>query len=750
MSVLSRTQQALFSRGRETEKKAGFGTFLGVFVPTILMLFGVIIFLRLGWIVGQGGLSTALMIITFATLIVLVTTLSLAAIATNTEVGKGGVYYILSRSLGIEVGSAIGLPLYLKQTLSIAFCIVGFAESLHDLVPTWSITTIGIWSLITLTVLAYTSLKGALKVQVIIFITLIASLISLFTGGELTPAHPDTFIPKVPQALSFWAIFAIFFPAMTGIESSVSLSGDLRNPSKSVPLGTIAAVLVAYVIYISIPIFLVQHVSTERLANDPLVMQDVARFASLIVLGIWGATLSSALGGLLGAPRTLQALAEDGVVPGILGKTVGSSDAPKIATLVTFVIALAGVYFGTINMIAPLLTMICLICYSVLNLSAGFEALMENPSWRPRFRIHWFISIFGALLCLFAMLMIDVGTAITSLCFIGVIYTIAKRRRLNSSWDDLRLGILMFFSRFAIYRLAYATGSSRSWRPHFLVFTEKPDEQSNNLVRFSQAISQSKSFLTMASFLPLPHNSEQERRRLGKMLVQRLQQNNIQAFVQINHADKVTSGMYRMIQNYGLGPLVPNTIVFGGVSREEELIEFTRVVQAAYQRDCNVVILNDKNPAQNLSFVDRPLGDIHIWWDENHQANAEFMLVLAYMLQRNPAWQKAQICIKAVVPNEILRQQKVEDFKALGIKKRLHFNIEVLVSPNPEEELLELIKVFSKDAGLIFLSLRPPKFDESLEDYTAYLQMMPHSSTDFPPTALVLSSEHTPSEKILN
>ena len=192
-----------------------FGVFVGVFVPCLLMLFGVIIFLRLGWIVGQVGLATAIFIITMASVITFISTLSMASISTNIQVGKGGVYYIISRSLGIEVGSAVGIPLYLKQVLSIAFCCVGFAESLHDLVPAWPIINIGLVTLGVLTFLAYTSVKGALKVQIIIFVILIFSFISLFTGGKLEPMHPDTFSPPNLK-LGFWAIFAIFFPAMFG------------------------------------------------------------------------------------------------------------------------------------------------------------------------------------------------------------------------------------------------------------------------------------------------------------------------------------------------------------------------------------------------------------------------------------------------------------------------------------------------------------------------------------------------------
>lgn len=733
----------------ESEKKNSFGTFLGVFVPTILMVFGVIIFLRLGWIVGQGGLSTSLIIISLGALIALLTTISLSAIATNIEIGKGGVYYILSRALGIEVGCALGLPLYFKQTLSIAFCCVGFAESLHDLIPSLSITNIGMATLFVLTVLAYFSLKGALKVQVFIFLTIIASLVALFTGGNVPQIDPETYIPSPPVSLGFWALFAIFFPAMTGVESSVSLSGDLKNPSRSLPLGTISALLVAYVIYMAIPIFLAYYVPVDRLADDPLIIQEIASIPALIIVGIWGATISSALGGLLGAPRTLQALADDGVVPKIFGKTSGKAEDPKIATLFTFAVALVSVYFGSINIIAPMLTMICLICYGVLNLSAGLEALMANPSWRPLFNIHWTIPIFGAFLCLVTMLMIGPGTAIISLCFVFAIFLVAKKRHLTSSWEDLRLGMLMYFSRSAIYTLANAGTISKSWRPHFLVFTGKPEETSNNLVSFSQAISQSKGFLTMASILPYQKYNEEQKRALCREITERLQKKNIQALVEISYAAKVTLGMNRMIEHYGLGPLVPNTIVFGGISKEDETIEFAEVVQNAYQRDCNVVIINDKSEAQNGSQPNGQTNDIHIWWDENCQMNNQLMIILALLLQRNPSWRKSKVCVKGVVATEILKQEKIEELKNLALKKRLAFDIDILVSVQPEE-YIELIKIFSKDAGMVFLSLRAPHVDESLDAYANYLQGMPHSMPEFPPNALVLSAPNMQFDRVLN
>ena len=750
MSVASKILQAL-SFKESAEKKKGLGTFLGVYVPTLLMLFGVIIFLRVGWITGQAGLPATLIIVSLSALVCLVTLLSLTAIATNIEIGNGGVYYIISRSLGIEVGCAIGLPLYLRQTLSIAFSIVGFAESLHNLIPSLPITIIGVWSLAALSALAYFSLKGALKIQVVIFIVIIASLLSLFTGGNLALAHPDdvTLIPS--RSLGFWGLFALFFPAMTGVESSISLSGDLRKPSRSIPLGTITALLTAYAVYIAMPIFFSYRIPTDRLATDPFIVSSIARIPALIILGFWGATLSSALGGLLGAPRTLQALANDGVVPKIFGKISGHSRSPQIATVTTFVISLIGVYFGSINVIAPLLTMICLICYGVLNLSVGLEALMANPSWRPRFKIHWSLSIFAAGLCLFTMLMIGVGQALIALLLVAIIYLIAKRQQLHSSWDDMRLGILMYFTRQGIYRLAYAKKASISWRPHFLVFAKGTQKDPNNLVRFSQAISQSKGFLTMASFVPpIPEGSEEKKRALGRLLSKNLRKQHIQAFVQLNPTEDISGSIHNMIEHYGLGPLTPNTIVFGSIAEEMDALEFSRIVKRAFRKHFSIIVINDKatkqHPHKSLS---RFLGDIHIWWDDSFQDNTELMLVLGYMLQRNPAWRKARICLKATASNTMMRDQKLAHFKKLSVQKRLPWNTEIFLTSEEEETPTDLIKTHSKDAGLIFMSLRTPKPEETDVEYSTYLQSTTRSSHAYLPTAFVLSSEHTPLDKIL-
>ncbi len=723
----------------QVEQKQKFGTFMGAYVPSILMLFGVIIFLRLGWIVGSAGLHTTLFIITLACLIILITVLSLSAAATNIQVGKGGSYYMVSRALGIEIGSAIGLSLFLKQSISTAFCIVGFSESFHGLFPQFSLQEIGTVTLMLLMILTYISTNFVLKIQILIFGTIIAACYSLFSGGEVF-SEPMTMAQPIANA-SFWMIFAMFFPAMTGLESSLSLSGDLKDPSRSLPLGVISAVITAYATYMGIAYFLWDHVPQSLLIEDNLIIQNIAKFSSLIILGIWGATLSSALGAMLGAPRTLQALAEDKIVPSFLGKEFGPYREPRIATAITVAIALVGIWFGSINVIAPILTMICLISYATLNLATGLEDLMANPSWRPTFPIHWSISFLGTSLCVVAMLMINAGAAILAIIGVMGLYLVFKRKKMNTSWEDIRYGILMFFSRVVLYRLAWQEPSSRSWRPNFLVFTGKPSEVSNDLLNFAAAITQTKGFITVASILPKGQISKEKKQELYENVKSMLKENHIEALLCLNEANSTSSGMKSLILHYGLGPLTPNTIVCGGVSQEDKLVNYVEILKLAHDHGRNVIIINDEpqHYSQPKLSCNKVNGDIHVWWDEASPRNTELMLILAYMLRKKSLWGKADnICLIGTTNNEQMREKKLKDLEELIKRNRLKIKTRALVLPDNSENNLDLVKHFSSQAAMIFLSLRPPQPNETIEEYANYFQTLPHKSAAFPPVALVL------------
>lgn len=720
--------------GRDSEKGKGYGALYGVYLPGVLTMFGVIIYLRLGWVTGSIGLAGTAFIITLSCLIVFITTLSISSAATNRKVEGGGTYYMISRSLGIEMGSAVGVPLYLAQTLCISFCAVGFAESLHPFFPTIPISYMGIGALCAMGMLCF-STGIALNTQFLIFLIIAASLTSLFLGDPL-PVDDTTPLFHEGMKIPFWAGFAIFFPAATGVEAGVSMSGDLHSPRKALPLGTIAVLLTGFVVYLSLSSFLWGHAPRSLLVTDPLIVQHIARFPLLITAGIWAATLSSVLGGLLAAPRTLQALARDEVVPAFFAKEYGSTKEPRFALLLCFAIAFLGIYYGSINQIAPVLTMFYLIAYAMLNLATGLETLLNNPSWRPTFRVPWYISITGFVLCLMAMFMIDSGSTFIALFFVIAIYMYMRRRNLANKWDDIRHGVLLFLSRFVIYRLSGKENPSRSWRPNFLVFSDNPLKLSN-MVNLTAAITKDKGFLTLTSVFP-PSLADQDRAdRWKKMVNQFLGEKKIEALVEFTIDDSLVNGAKKLLSTYGIGSITPNTIVLGEMQNREMLRECLQIMQFAHASQKNVVILREETLLRPVS------KKIDVWWDDDSKKNSELMILLAHMLSSNRDWKGGSICIKSVVPHENARAQRLAYFKEFLAKSRLAAESEIYVAPKNDESFYEIASTFSVDADLVFFGFQPLGDEESLdafEERYVKVQMMTKSLAH---VAFVTHSEQT-------
>ena len=267
---------------------------------------------------------------------------------------------------------------------------------------------------------------------------------------------------------------------------------------------------------------------------------------------------------------------------------------------------------------------------------------------------------------------------------------------------------------------------------------------SASLLKFTQGISQSKGFLTMASFIDKGSLTTVKRKEFASTLSKSLKQEKIQALIQIKEAETVTTGMRHMIENHGLGTLRPNTIVFGGVKKEDESIDFVKILRIAYRRHNNIVILNESKKVE----IGGP-ENIHIWWDNEHQANSELMLVLGYMMQCDRARKRARLFIKAIVATEMERKSKLEEFQRISIEKRLPIDAEVYVSANSAVDNVEMVREFSKDAGMIFFGLAPPPKEQAADEaYIAYLHDL-SAAFEGLPLAMVVSSEFTPLDSIL-
>ena len=429
-------------------------------------------YLRFGWVVGNVGLIGTLIIVTLATSITFLTSLSIASIATNAPVKAGGAYFMISRSLGIEMGGAVGIPLFLAQAFSVALYVMGFSESMVAIFPSLNIKVVGVVTTILLSLLSMFSTKAAIRAQFVILAIIAFSLVSFFFGSPIEDSYIELWGVPAAQSENFWTVFAVFFPAVTGIMAGVNMSGDLKDPAKSIPKGTFLAVGVGYVIYMVVPFFFAFRADAITLVSDNMIMQKIAFWGFAILLGIWGATLSSAVGSLLGAPRVLQALTIDKVLPSklsFLAKSSGKEQIPRAATIFTSIIALILVLVGDLNMIAPILTMFFLTTYGTLNLTSGIETLLESPSFRPKFRVHWVFSLLGTVGCFVVMFLINAIATIVAIIFISGIYVWLRRRRLKTTFGDVSRGMLLQIARYALLRLDAKVADAKSWRPNILV-----------------------------------------------------------------------------------------------------------------------------------------------------------------------------------------------------------------------------------------------------------------------------------------
>ncbi len=725
-------------------EKAGyqFGTFKGVFTPSVLTILGVIMYLRFGWVIGNVGLIKTLIIVTISSLITFFTALSVSALATNMKVKGGGAYYIISRSLGIEIGAAIGLPLFLAQALGVSFYITGFAESITQIVPTLEIKEVGIIVLIVLSVIAFKSADLALKAQYLILVLIVSSLVSFFmgTGLNIVPLSPDTIVPEKER---FWPVFAVFFPAVTGILSGLSMSGDLKKPEKAIPWGTLASVASSYAIYMAIPIFFVQIVRDSRIfLVDSMIMYKVAKWGQFILAGLWGAALSSAISSLLSAPRTLQAIARDGIIFRFIGRGFGKNHEPRIAILLSFLIAIVGILAGSLNIIASVLTMFFLTAYGLLNLSAGFGKLIGSPSWRPTFRVHWGLSFAGAFGCFAAMFMISPGATFIAIFISSAVYILMKRRGLKARWGDMKYGIVMLMVQFGLYKLAGGKPDEITWRPNILVLSGAPTSRWY-LIEFAHAISHGYGLLTVASILPEKHVSGQRSEDMERTISNYLEERNVQALVKVYPADDLMSGVSSLIKGYGFGPVEPNTVLFGETEEEKNVLPFVWLIKMVYENKRNVVIVKEGQQPASL----KKARHIDVWWAQKGQ-NAGLILALAHLLNTSPMWQKSKIIMKTIIFSEGDRADTEKGLRAFLEQGRLDAEVEVILGD--ESNKFSTIKDQSLDADFVFIGLRPPAPDEPIEEYTQYYSNLVQRSSGVPPTAYVLASEDINFQKIFS
>ncbi len=695
-------------------------------------------YLRFGWVVGNVGLSGTLIIVTLSTLITFLTALSIAAIATNAPVKAGGAYYMISRSLGIEIGGSIGIPLYLAQAFSVALYIIGFSESMVTIFPSLNIKLIGIITTVLLGILSLFSTKAAIRAQFFILGVIVMSLLSLFFGKPLDGVQTEIWSIPTTSTVSFWKVFAVFFPAVTGIMAGVNMSGDLKDPARSIPKGTFIAVGVGYIVYMTVPIILARSASSATLIENPLIMQQIAFWGGAILLGVWGATLSSAVGSLLGAPRVLQALTKDEVIPrqfAFLGKASGNEQIPRAATIFTIILTLILVYLGNLNTIAPILTMFFLTTYGILNFTAGIEKLLESPSFRPKFKVHWAFSFLGTLGCFAVMFLINALATVFAILFIGVVYRWLRRRRLKTTWGDVRSGMLLQIVRYALLRLE-KEDNPKSWRPNILVLSGSLSKRWH-LVDFANGITHEKGLFTVATILSDKEVTQEKVSDFEKNITDYLNNKKIRALVRVTRAENTFPGAIQLVNSYGLGPLVPNTVLLGESKVSDHKESYAQMISHFYKSKRNVIIMQDfvSDDFRNKKSVD-------IWWG-GLKGNGGLMMILGYLMYGSPYWQNIKINIKMVVATDEAAALTQKNLLEMFSKMRIDFNIKVLVSNGAN--FWDILKTESAKSDLVMLGLKTPD-----KDFSDYFEKLKENTKELKQKIFVLASQDIEFKDVLN
>jgi len=682
-----------------------FGTFGGVFTPCVLMILGVILYLRLGYVTGQAGLWHGLLIIAFAQLITGLTALSLSSIATNTRVRGGGAYYLISRSLGVEYGGAIGPVFYLALATSVALYIIGFTEALYWIWPELSLPRRETATFVNLAVFAcvFAGAGWTIRVQYLIFGVIVLSLASFMAGaipafslstlrGNLAPAYAP--------GRDIFTAFALFFPAVTGIMAGANMSGDLETPGRSIPRGTLAALALTGGVYIGVAVLLAASQPRTQLLGDLFVMGSAARWPALVAAGVVAATLSSALSAMMGAPRVLQALARDGVFHSVRYFQLGSgrNREPRRAIAVTFLIAQLGILLGDLNTIAPLVTMFFMITYGAINLACFYESVTGNPSYRPLFRLsHWSIGLTGAATCVVAMLLVAPLWAATAIAVIALLRQWVRRREIRAHWGDVRWGNAYEHARRALLRLEETAYHPKSWRPSILAIGRERWDTQYRVAEYAAWLQGGRGILTLAQVERGEVEDRMARRREEQARGREfIREEHLDAFYAVVVEDNLLDGLKSLLQSHGIGDVRPNTVLLEWDSDPGRAGDLADAVEIARAFDCSAVAVRAD---YTLPRWQAHPGPIDVWW--HSRKNGALMLIFAHLLCRTYPWRNRTIRLLHAVASEGEREDMLAAMEELIASARIRALAEVIVAPDPEMA----VGTCSRDAAVVLLGL---------------------------------------------
>jgi len=690
------------------------GTFAGVFTPSILTILGIVLFLRLGFVVGGAGLGRAFAVIAAANAISVLTALSVAAISTNLRVKGGGDYYLISRTLGLSFGGAIGVVIFLAQAVSIGFYCIGFAEAVIAFIPgrgTLEPHAIAAVAVAALGLLAWLGADLATRFQYVVMACLVAALVSFAAGagGQWSEATLEANWSLPPEPLSFWVAFAVFFPAVTGFTQGVSMSGDLAQPGRSIPRGVLAAVALSAAIYFACAMLLAAALPDSVLRGDYLAMRRVAMVPLLIDIGVMAATLSSALASFLGAPRILQSLAKDAIFPFLAPFAVGSGTTgnPRRAVIPTLVIALGVVAIGNLNVVAAVVSMFFLASYGLLNYATYFEARAASPSFRPTFRFFDYrVALLAAVACVAAMLAINVAAGALALVIIFGVYLYLKHQAAPATWSDGRRAYHMMIARRHLLLASAENEHPRDWRPQLLLFSDSTSRRAR-LLRFARWVEAGGGLTTVIRMVASDDaHVLAQRRTEQEALEAEIKQCDSSALPLVVVGKDTAQMIATVVQAAGVGAFRVNTVVANwpepktAFYRPLGLDKFGQNVSLAFRFGCNLLLLNaDAKEWDSLKPIAASDRIIDVWWEDS--STGQLMLLLAYLITRSDEFTGARI--RLLGPGDLVDSAK-DHGKVLQERiEEIRIDADVVTTKDQDEDT---VVGASQSSSLVFLPFR--------------------------------------------
>uniref|UniRef100_A0A3P8V8M6 Solute carrier family 12 member 1 n=1 Tax=Cynoglossus semilaevis TaxID=244447 RepID=A0A3P8V8M6_CYNSE len=644
---------------KKASEAVKFGWIRGVLVRCMLNIWGVMLFIRLSWVFGQAGWGLGIVVILLSCVVTTITGLSMSAICTNGVVRGGGAYYLISRSLGPEFGGSIGLIFAFANAVAVAMYVVGFAETVIELLKENNaimvdelndIRIVGCITVVLLLGISVAGMEWEAKAQLVLLVILLAAIVNVFVGTVIPATEKkqsegffnynskiflENFTPDFRGTESFFSVFSIFFPAATGILAGANISGDLRDPQKAIPQGTLLAILITGITYLGVALCVSATVvrdatgnvldrlnettcnasvacdlgwnftscATETckfgLMNNFQVMTMVSGFGPLIIAGTFSATLSSALASLVSAPKVFQALCKDNIYKALhfFAKGYGKNDEPIRGYILTFIISVAFILVGNLNTIAPIISNFFLASYALINFSCFHASYAKSPGWRPAYKFYnMWLSLIGAILCCVVMFVINWWAALITYGIEILLYIYVTVKKPDVNWGSSKQAVTFVSAVSNALSLTGIEDHVKNFRPQILAMTGSPKIRPA-LLDLAHSLSKDFGLCITCEVFVGPRSEALEDLNSGMEKNQLwLRKSKRKAFYAAVACDEFRDGTESLLQASGVGRMKPNIFMMGfkknwRTAGRESMQTYVGILHDAFDFEYGTVIL---------------------------------------------------------------------------------------------------------------------------------------------------------------